>query len=41
MPRTELEEILKQDPFQAVAIYNIIKVDIGLTNEAFVDLKTV
>ena len=41
MPRTELEEILKQDPFQAVATYEITKVDIGLTNEAFTDFKTV
>lgn len=40
MPLATLEEILKQDPFQVVAHYDITKVDVGLTHDAFVNLKT-
>ena len=41
MPLSELENILKQDPFQVIAHYEITKVDIGLTHDAFANLKTV
>ncbi|WP_174493930.1 MULTISPECIES: YciI family protein [Acinetobacter] len=39
MPLAELEEILKLDPFQAVAQYDITKLDVGLTHADFENLK--
>lgn len=39
MPLAELEDILKSDPFQAVAQYEITKLDVGLTHVDFENLK--
>lgn len=39
MPLAELEEILKADPFQAVAHYEIIKLKFDLTLADFENLK--
>ena len=39
MPLPEIEQILQNDPFQAVASYDITQLNVGLTASGFELLK--
>ena len=39
IPLPELEQILQNDPFQAVAHYDITQLNVGLTTQGFEILK--